>query len=223
MTPSRTPPRCAASSPASSPRRSRKTGAFHFTRDAIEEVILEARRRAGRKGHLTLKLRELGGLVRVAGDIARAEDQEMTTRDDVLQAKSRSRSIEQQLADDYIERHKDYEPPSTRATSSGASTGSPSWARTAVSSSPLWPKSPRRRARPGHRHRAAQRRWPKRPSRTSRRSSRSSPTRTSRRRTSTSSSSRPVKAASTATPLPSRWRPPSSAPWRTSRSNSTSP
>ncbi|SFS02135.1 Lon-like ATP-dependent protease [Halomicrobium zhouii] len=81
----------------------------HFTRDAIEEVILEARRRAGRKGHLTLKLRELGGLVRVAGDIARAEDQEMTTRDDVLQAKSRSRSIEQQLADDYIERRKDYE------------------------------------------------------------------------------------------------------------------
>jgi Lon-like ATP-dependent protease len=81
----------------------------HFTREAIEEVILEARRRAGRKGHLTLKLRELGGLVRVAGDIARADDKEFTERGDVLQAKSRSRSIEQQLADDYIERRKDYE------------------------------------------------------------------------------------------------------------------
>jgi len=81
----------------------------HFTEDAIEEVILEARRRSGRKEHLTLKLRDLGGLVRVAGDIARAEDRELTTRGDVLQAKRRSRSIEQQLADNYIERRKDYE------------------------------------------------------------------------------------------------------------------
>jgi Lon-like ATP-dependent protease len=81
----------------------------HFTEQAVEEVILEARRRAGRKGHLTLKLRDLGGLVRVAGDIARAEDKEYTTREDVLQAKRRSRSIEQQLADNYIERRKDYE------------------------------------------------------------------------------------------------------------------
>ncbi|WP_435335336.1 ATP-dependent protease LonB [Haloarchaeobius sp. TZWWS8] len=80
-----------------------------FTRDAIEEIILEARRRAGRKGHLTLELRNLGGLVRVSGDIARAEDKEFTTREDVLRAKRRSRSIEQQLADDYIERRKDYE------------------------------------------------------------------------------------------------------------------
>ncbi|MFB6128157.1 MAG: ATP-dependent protease LonB [Halorhabdus sp.] len=81
----------------------------HFTEDAIEEVILEARRRAGRKEHLSLKLRNLGGLVRVAGDIARAEDKEYTEREDVLQAKDRSRSIEQQLADNYIERRKDYE------------------------------------------------------------------------------------------------------------------
>jgi len=81
----------------------------HFSKEAIQEVILEARRRSGRKEHLTLKLRDLGGLVRVAGDIARAEDKEFTTRDDVLQAKRRSRSIEQQLADNYIERRKDYE------------------------------------------------------------------------------------------------------------------
>jgi Lon-like ATP-dependent protease len=80
-----------------------------FTREALEEMILEARRRAGRKGHLTLEMRSLGGLVRVAGDIARAEDKEFTEREDVLQAKRRSRSIEQQLADNYIERRKDYE------------------------------------------------------------------------------------------------------------------
>ncbi|WP_135364524.1 ATP-dependent protease LonB [Halosimplex halophilum] len=81
----------------------------HFDEEAVEEVILEARRRSGRKGHLSLKLRDLGGLVRVAGDIARAEDKEFTEREDVLQAKRRSRSIEQQLADNYIERRKDYE------------------------------------------------------------------------------------------------------------------
>ncbi|MFC5970658.1 ATP-dependent protease LonB [Halomarina salina] len=81
----------------------------HFDREAVEELILEAQRRAGRKGHLTLEMRNLGGLVRVAGDIARAEDAEFTTRDHVLRAKRRSRSIEQQLADEYIERRKDYD------------------------------------------------------------------------------------------------------------------
>ena len=80
-----------------------------FDREAMEEVILEARRRAGRKGHLTLEFRNLGGLVRVAGDIARAEGADKVTRDHVLQAKRRSRSIEQQIADDYIQRRKDYE------------------------------------------------------------------------------------------------------------------
>ncbi|SNZ13147.1 Lon-like ATP-dependent protease [Natronoarchaeum philippinense] len=81
----------------------------HFTPEAAEEVVLEAKRRSGRKGHLTLLFRNLGGLVRVAGDIARAEDKEFTEREDVLKAKQRSRSIEQQLADTYIERRKDYE------------------------------------------------------------------------------------------------------------------
>lgn len=81
----------------------------HFESDAVRELILESRRRAGRKGHLTLGFRSLGGLVRVAGDIARAEGAEFVTREHVLRAKDRSRSIEQQLADDYIQRRKDYE------------------------------------------------------------------------------------------------------------------
>jgi Lon-like ATP-dependent protease len=80
-----------------------------FQPDAVRELILEAKRRSGRKDHLTLKLRELGGLVRVAGDIARSEGAETVERDHVLRAKKRSRSIEQQFADDYIERRKDYE------------------------------------------------------------------------------------------------------------------
>jgi Lon-like ATP-dependent protease len=80
----------------------------HFDRDAVEDIILEARRRAGRKGHLTLKLRDLGGLVRVAGDIARAENADLTKSSHVLKAKSIARSVEQQLADQYLERRKDY-------------------------------------------------------------------------------------------------------------------
>ncbi len=80
----------------------------HFDRSAIEEIIREARRRAGRKGHLTLKLRDLGGLVRVAGDIAHGEKAELTTAIHVLKAKSIARSVEQQLAHQYLERRKDY-------------------------------------------------------------------------------------------------------------------
>ena len=81
----------------------------HFNRQALSEVLLEAQRRSGRQGYLTLELRDLGGLVRVAGDIARTEGSAHVTRNHVLQAKGRSRSVEQQFADDYIERHKDYE------------------------------------------------------------------------------------------------------------------
>ena len=80
-----------------------------FDKGAVNEVIRESRRRAGRKGHLTLKFRDLGGLVRVAGDIAHSENAEITTATHVLAAKKIARSIEQQLADSYLERRKDYQ------------------------------------------------------------------------------------------------------------------
>jgi Lon-like ATP-dependent protease len=80
----------------------------HFERSAVEEIIREARRRAGRKGHLTLKLRDLGGLVRVAGDIAHGEKAPLTTANHVLKAKSIARSVEQQVAYQSLERRKDY-------------------------------------------------------------------------------------------------------------------
>ncbi|AIY90966.1 ATP-dependent protease LonB [Geoglobus acetivorans] len=80
----------------------------HFTREAVAEIIREAKRRAGRRGHLTLRLRELGGIVRTAGDIARSEGAEYVTVEHVLKAKRISKSIEEQLADKYIERRKDY-------------------------------------------------------------------------------------------------------------------
>ena len=80
----------------------------HFDKTAIQEILREARRRAGRKGHLTLKLRDLGGLIRVAGDIARAEGVELTLAEHVLKAKVIARSVEQQLTDQYLEHRKDY-------------------------------------------------------------------------------------------------------------------
>ncbi len=79
-----------------------------FDKGAVDEVIREAQRRAGRKGHLTLKLRDLGGLVRVAGDIAHSEEAPIATAKHVLAAKKMARSIEQQLADNYLERKNDY-------------------------------------------------------------------------------------------------------------------
>ena len=62
----------------------------HFDQSAIEEIIREARRRSSRKGHLTLKLRDMGGLIRVAGDIARQEGAGLATAAHVITAKADS-------------------------------------------------------------------------------------------------------------------------------------
>jgi Lon-like ATP-dependent protease len=80
----------------------------HFTNEAVAEIMREAKRRSGRKGHLTLMLRDLGGLIRVSGDVARAEGTNLTEARHVLQAKKMARSVEQQLADRYLEKRKDY-------------------------------------------------------------------------------------------------------------------
>ncbi|MCG2828767.1 ATP-dependent protease LonB [Methanothermobacter sp. K4] len=80
----------------------------HFSREAIEEIIREAQRRAGKKDSLTLKLRELGGLVRAAGDIAKSRGAELVETRDVMEAKKLSRTLEQQIADRYIVQKKKY-------------------------------------------------------------------------------------------------------------------
>ena len=81
----------------------------HFALDAINTIIEEARRRANRKRHLTLHLRGLGGLVRAAGDLAREEKSEFVLKKHVEKAKILARPLEQQIADKYIERKKEYE------------------------------------------------------------------------------------------------------------------
>ena len=81
----------------------------HLDKSAIDEIIREARRRSNRKGHLTLKLRDMGGLIRIAGDIARQEGATLTTAAHVITAKTTARTIEDQVSDEYIRRSREYE------------------------------------------------------------------------------------------------------------------
>src|SRR6059036_3375171 len=81
----------------------------HFDRSAVLEILREAQRRAGRRGQLTLRLRELGGLILVAGDIAQEEATPLVTAKHVVNAKRIARSLEQQVADRMIERGKEYQ------------------------------------------------------------------------------------------------------------------
>lgn len=80
----------------------------HFNKTAVAEIVREAQRRAGRRGMLTLRLRELGGLVRVAGDIAIERGDKVVDAKHVQEAKSIARSLEQQVTDRAVERRKDY-------------------------------------------------------------------------------------------------------------------
>jgi Lon-like ATP-dependent protease len=81
----------------------------HFTYDAVQVIIEEAKRKAGRKNRLSLNFRELGGLVRAAGDIAKEEKSEVVTADHVIRARFIAQSIEQQMSRRFIESRKDYQ------------------------------------------------------------------------------------------------------------------
>lgn len=88
----------------------RKDGKIpHFDKYAVAEILREAQRRSGRKGELTLRMRELGGLIRVSGDMAVQRKADVVTADDVITARRTARSLEQQIADRYIESSKAYE------------------------------------------------------------------------------------------------------------------
>ena len=80
----------------------------HFDRSAIDEIIEEARRRSGKKKSLTLSLRDLGGLIRAAGDIAIERKHKAVTKDDVITARNLAGSIESQVVNQELEYRKDY-------------------------------------------------------------------------------------------------------------------
>jgi Lon-like ATP-dependent protease len=78
----------------------RKDGKIpHFSRGGVEAVLAEAARRADKAGHLSLRLRELGGLVRAAGDLAVSSGATVVEASHVEAALSITKSLEEQLAE----------------------------------------------------------------------------------------------------------------------------
>lgn len=80
----------------------------HFDKGAIGLILKEAQRRSGRRGKLSLRLRELGGLVRIAGDLAAEEKASMVLAEHVVRARAIAKPLEQQVADRYLERQSEY-------------------------------------------------------------------------------------------------------------------
>ncbi len=111
----------------------------HFDKSAVAEIIREAQRRSGRKGQLSSRFRELGGLVRIAGDIAVenfvksmpdkedaikiVKEKTFVTAGDILSAKKIAKSLEQQVADRFIEKGKEYKSFKTTGYEVGAVNG----------------------------------------------------------------------------------------------------
>ncbi|DAC43118.1 MAG TPA: ATP-dependent protease LonB, partial [Candidatus Thalassarchaeaceae archaeon] len=62
----------------------------------------------GRRGRLSLRLRELGGLVRIAGDLASEEGAELVRAEHISRARAIAKPLEQQIADRYLERQSEY-------------------------------------------------------------------------------------------------------------------
>ena len=81
----------------------------HFSKEAVNTIIEEARRMANRKSHLTLMFRELGGMIRAAGDLAVEQNKKLVENEHIYGAKKIARTLEQQISDRYIERKKEYE------------------------------------------------------------------------------------------------------------------
>ena len=76
----------------------------HATIAAVEMIVDEGKSRAkadNQPNCLTLRLRELGGLIRAAGDIANIEGAEFIDVDHIKRAIKRSRPAEEQIKDKY--------------------------------------------------------------------------------------------------------------------------
>jgi ATP-dependent Lon protease len=75
------------------------------SREAIEEIIKEARNRAlaidGQRGVLTLRLRDLGGIIRFAGDIAKVEESPLIEKKHITRGILEARPVEYQIQESY--------------------------------------------------------------------------------------------------------------------------
>ncbi len=95
----------------------------HFSKEAVEEIIYEAQRRADKKGQLTLRLRELGGLIRAAGDLAKERNEDLVSAETIRSAKKLARTLENQISDSYAEDRKLYKIFNTEMTKVGRVNG----------------------------------------------------------------------------------------------------
>ncbi len=101
----------------------------HGTKASVDAIVRESERRAldidGMKNALTLRLRDLGGVIRLAGDLAIVEGSDLIEVRHIKEAMKNSRSVEQQLVARYGSiakgRAKDYAGHS--APDDGAATG----------------------------------------------------------------------------------------------------
>ena len=81
----------------------------HASREAVEEIIKEARKRAklldNARNSLTLRLREMGGVVRSAGDLAVMDGSELIEARHVREGIRRSMTAEEQIKERYGSYH----------------------------------------------------------------------------------------------------------------------
>lgn len=77
----------------------------HATMGAVEAIINESRNRArnidDRVNSLSLRMREMGGLIRAAGDLALQENSPLIEADHIVRALRRAKPVEEQIKDRY--------------------------------------------------------------------------------------------------------------------------
>jgi Lon-like ATP-dependent protease len=94
-----------------------------FNYAAVMEIVEEARRLSGKRKSFTMNLRELGGLLRAAGDLAVEQEAKTVTAKHVTEAKKLAKPIESQIVRKMIERKKDYQVFATSGYSIGKVNG----------------------------------------------------------------------------------------------------
>ncbi|MBD3362062.1 ATP-dependent protease LonB [Candidatus Woesearchaeota archaeon] len=95
----------------------------HFSKTAVMVILDQARKLANRKNQITLRFRELGGLIRAAGDVALTENAKLVEPKHIFKALKVAKTLEQQMADTFVERKKEYEIIITKGTSIGRVNG----------------------------------------------------------------------------------------------------
>ncbi|MBW2969416.1 ATP-dependent protease LonB [Candidatus Woesearchaeota archaeon] len=95
----------------------------HFSKTAVMVILDQARKMANRKNQITLRFRELGGLIRAAGDVAMGENAKLVEPKHIFKAMKIAKTLEQQMADTFVERKKEYEIIITKGTQIGRVNG----------------------------------------------------------------------------------------------------